>query len=57
MEFTKIRRGLDHERGISSDLVSSLILPVHTDRRPLLRVSPAYFGTDMASSLAAIRIA
>jgi hypothetical protein len=52
-----MRRGFDQDRGASRDLSSSLILPVQTDLPPLFLVNPAYFATDIASNLAAIRMA
>jgi hypothetical protein len=39
MELTKIRRGFGQDRGLSSELSSSLTLPVQTDLPPLRRVN------------------
>ncbi len=57
IEFTKTRLGLAQFRGASNDASSQLILPVHTARPPLVRVSPLYFSTPIALRRAAMRMA
>ncbi|MNR21987.1 hypothetical protein D3C85_1389190 [compost metagenome] len=57
IELTNILRGFRHFSGASSDASSRRTLPVQMYRLPLFLVRPAYLGTPMASSRAAMRMA